>query len=137
MRSAIATVVLLVVAGSAWSKGPIPVPITTCGQHVARWEVGVLQNDIQCPSSYICRPACSAMFPCDTPYQPIIHCTADCTSGQCRSNDCPNPATDFCVFPAGGDGIRGIDVEPGGAVELNATRSTAPTTASRRSGSAS
>jgi len=118
MRSAIVAVVVLV-AVSAWSKDPLP--ITTCGQHVAKFQVGVLQSDITCPSSFVCRPACSAMFPCDTGYTPTILCTPDCSGPDhlCRSNECPNPATDFCQLPKDGDYVRGIQVEPGGEIDLN------------------
>jgi hypothetical protein len=81
----------------------------------------VVQNDIQCPGSFVCRPGCSAMFPCDTAYVPTILCTPDCSGPDhlCRSTDCPNPTTDFCQFPPNGDGVHGIDVDGGGAVDLN------------------
>jgi hypothetical protein len=118
MTRAILAVVLLS-STAAWSKEPLP--ITTCGQHVAKWQVGVLQSDIQCPGSFVCRPGCSELFPCDTQYQPTISCTPDCSGPDhnCRSTDCPNPVTDFCILPKDGDYVRGIQVEPGGEVDLN------------------
>ena len=119
MQRAILAVVLL--SGTALAGSKSPLPITTCGQHVAKWQVGVLQNDIQCPGSFVCRPGCSDVFPCDTQYQPTIYCTPDCSgpNNSCRSTECPNPTTDFCVLPPGGAFVVGVDVESGGEVELN------------------
>jgi len=119
MQRAILAVVLL--SGTALAGSKSPLPITTCGQHVAKWQVGVLQNDIQCPGSFVCRPGCSDVFPCDTQYQPTIYCTPDCSgpNNSCRSTECPNPTTDFCVLPPGGAFVVGVDVESAGKVQVS------------------
>jgi hypothetical protein len=118
MRGAILAVVFLSSTALGGSKSPLP--ITTCGQHVARWQVGVLQNDVQCPPSLVCTPGCPDIaLPCGDPYVPTISCHATCgADGRCTSAECPN-ATDLCILRPGGSFVVGIDVEAGGEVDLN------------------